>query len=54
LIANMAKSDPNNMANMISKLNNTMVDVLKYSKETAEYARRNVEATKSLSGDLWG
>jgi len=54
LIANMAKSDPNNMANMMAKLNNTMVDVLKYSKETAEYARRNVEATKSLSGDLWG
>ena len=37
----------------IQTLNKTMSEMLKYMKETAEYARRNVDATRSLSGNLF-
>jgi hypothetical protein len=34
-------------------LNKQTADVIRYLKETAEYSRRNVDATRSLSGDLF-
>ena len=34
-------------------LNKTMSEMLKSMKDTAEYARRNVDATRSLSGNLF-
>jgi hypothetical protein len=39
--------------NELQRLNNISSETLKYIKETAEYSRRTVDATRALSGDLF-
>ena len=49
-------SGPGNVESLKSELqtlNKQSAEMLKYLKETAEYTRRTVDATKSLSGDLF-
>jgi hypothetical protein len=43
----------NNLQTELETLNKQTTDMIRYLKETAEYSRRNVDATKSLSGDLF-
>ncbi len=43
----------NNLQTELETLNKQTADMIRYLKETAEYSRRNVDATKSLSGDLF-
>jgi hypothetical protein len=43
----------NGLAESIQQLNNLVALQVKYAKETAEYARRNVDATRSLDGNLF-
>ena len=43
----------NSLAGELQTLNRQVAELLKYNKETAEYARRNVDATTSLSGNLF-
>jgi hypothetical protein len=43
----------NNLQSELSTLNKQTADVIRYLKETAEYSKRNVDATKSLSGNLF-
>ena len=43
----------NNLQSELSTLNKQTADMIRYLKETAEYTKRNVDATKSLSGDLF-
>jgi hypothetical protein len=40
-------------ATSIETLNTTMREVLKYVKETADYTKRTVDATRSLNGNLF-
>jgi len=42
----------NNVASELKTLNNMTTEMLKVMKENLEYMKRNVSATKSLSGDL--
>jgi hypothetical protein len=42
-----------NVAVYLQTLNNVSMEMLKYMKETAEYTRRNVDATKQLGGNLF-
>jgi hypothetical protein len=37
----------------LETLNKNTIEMLRYMKETAEYARKNVDATNGLSGDLF-
>lgn len=46
-------SGQNNLAESIQQLNSLVALQVKYAKETAEYARRNVDATKNLDGNLF-
>ena len=46
-------ADLNNLASELKKLNSVSADLLKNMKEVVEYARRNVDATKALSGNLF-
>jgi hypothetical protein len=39
--------------NELQRLNSISSETLKYIKETAEYSRRSVDATRALSGDLF-
>jgi hypothetical protein len=43
----------NNLQTELETLNKQTAEVIRYLKETADYSRRNVDATKSLSGDLF-
>jgi hypothetical protein len=43
----------NGLAESIQQLNSLVALQVKYAKETAEYARRNVDATRSLDGNLF-
>lgn len=43
----------NGLAESIQQLNSLVALQVKYAKETAEYARRNVDATKNLDGNLF-
>jgi hypothetical protein len=43
----------NNLQTELETLNKQTADMIRYVKETAEYSRRNVDATRSLSGDLF-
>jgi hypothetical protein len=43
----------NGLAEGIQQLNSLVALQVKYAKETAEYARRNVDATKNLDGNLF-
>jgi hypothetical protein len=43
----------NNLQSELSTLNKQTADMIRYLKETAEYSKRNVDATKSLSGNLF-
>jgi hypothetical protein len=43
----------NNLQTELETLNKQTADMIIYVKETAEYSRRNVDATRSLSGDLF-
>lgn len=43
----------NNLQSELLTLNKQTADVIRYLKETAEYSKRNVDATKSLSGNLF-
>jgi hypothetical protein len=42
-----------NIAVYLQTLNSVSMEMLKYLKETAEYTRRNVDATTSLNGNLF-
>lgn len=46
-------SNLESMNSAMKTLNTLVTDLIKYSKETAEYARRNEEATKNLNGNLF-
>lgn len=46
-------SDTINLLAEVKRLNSISAETLKYIKETAEYTRRTVDATKSLNGDLF-
>jgi hypothetical protein len=43
----------NGLAESIQQLNSLVALQVKYAKETAEYAKRNVDATKNLDGNLF-
>jgi hypothetical protein len=43
----------NGLAESIQQLNNMMALQVKYTREAVEYAKRNVDATKGLSGNLF-
>jgi hypothetical protein len=43
----------NSLAQGIQQLNSLVAQQVKYAKEAAEYARRNVDATKGLNGNLF-
>jgi hypothetical protein len=43
----------NSLVGEVQTLNRLVAELLKYNKETADYARRNVDATYSLSGNLF-
>lgn len=43
----------NGLAESIQQLNSLVALQVKYAKETAEYAKRNVDATKGLNGNLF-
>jgi hypothetical protein len=43
----------NSLAQGIQQLNSLVEQQVKYAKEAAEYARRNVDATKGLNGNLF-
>lgn len=51
--ATPANTDSLNLITEVRRLNTVSAEILKYMKETADYAKRNVDATKSLSGDLF-
>lgn len=42
-----------NLQTELQTLNKQTMEMLKYLKETSEYTRRNVDATRSLGGDLF-
>jgi hypothetical protein len=48
-----SSGDLNNLASELKKLNSVSADLLKNMKEAVEYARRNVDATKALNGNLF-
>jgi len=41
------------LSSELERLNNTMIEMVQYVKTTAEYSRRNVDATKSLNNNLF-
>jgi hypothetical protein len=43
----------NSLAQGIQQLNSLVAQQVRYAKEAAEYARRNVDATKGLNGNLF-
>jgi len=43
----------NNLVAEVKRLNSVSAEMLKYVKETADQARKNVEATKSINGNLF-
>lgn len=49
---NTAKS-MENLQTELRTLNNQTAEMLKYLRETADYSRRNIDAIKSLNGDLF-
>ncbi len=54
LVAQTMGSTANeNLASQLQTLNTISMEMLRYMKDTAEQARRNVEATKNLSGNLY-
>jgi hypothetical protein len=43
----------NSLASGIETLNMQVAELIRTNKEIADYSRRNVDATRSLSGDLF-
>lgn len=54
LVTNAMKTGHDNiLAEQLQRLNNVSTEMLKHMKETAEQAKKNVEATKSLNRNVW-
>lgn len=53
-LTNASKVDEgNNLSEHLQRLNTLTAELLKYMKETTEYAKRNVDATKALNRNLF-
>ena len=53
VIAAASTENSGNLIPYLETLSNTNKEMLKFMKDTAEYTRRNVDATKNLSGNLY-
>lgn len=51
--ATLSGENSSNLGTYLETLNNTSMEMLRYLKDSAENTRRNVEATKNLSGNLY-
>jgi hypothetical protein len=52
-VSSTSDSSWESLYNELQRLNSISSETLKYIKETAEYSRRSVDATRALSGDLF-
>ena len=41
------------LSSELERLNNNMADLIRYMKDTAEYSRRNLDATKALNNNMF-
>ncbi len=52
-LGNVAGGSSENLVAYLQTLNSISAEMLRYMKETADYTRRNVDATRSLNGNLF-
>ncbi len=52
-VEKLNETDLNNLKQELETLNKQTAEVIRYLRETADYTKQNVDATKSLNGDLF-